>query len=85
MNDRTTNAGAGSGIACEFATVEVSDMMRVFDRLHVVKRQIVRDAPYDLNVLNIKQMGHTALRQALANLLRESVLATYGPDHPQAK
>ncbi len=85
MNDRTTNAGIGSEIPCAVETVDLVENMRAYDRLHPTKRKIIREAPYDLSVTNVKQISFTALRQALANLQRESVLATYGPDHPQAK
>lgn len=86
-------ANINGKVCCKAASFSLADS---YDSLPPELRQILRNAPYDLRfdpggtVLTLHARGDTrtavaVAQKSIANLLRKSALATYGPDHPQAQ
>lgn len=60
------------------------DAMRQFDALPLIHRAAVRNAAYNIDVAGLETVSVQAVRDALDQIQRASVRATYGADHPQA-
>lgn len=81
-----TEGNRGSGVVTvPVRTRYLDELMAAFDAMPPAYRRLAREAAYNIDVAGLTTCSLPALRQALEQVQRASVLATYGEDHPQAR
>lgn len=68
---------------------KTNQAMDVYDSHPPEIRQVLQEAPYDLNICILSDDLDSAklakaLEMRIAEITKVSCLATYGPDHPQS-
>lgn len=75
----------------EYGTLEVkrrtpAEAMDEFDALPAEFRKLLREAPYNLALIQIPETATVDMfLEVFENIKKKSVLATYGQDHPAAR
>ena len=75
----------GACVAASVNTRYLDELMAQYDALPPAYRRVAREAAYNIDVAGLETCSVAALRAALAQVVATSVLATYGPDHPQSR
>ena len=81
MNDE---GNRGAGVQAPVNSRSLSDLMRAYDALPPPYRVLAREAAYNIDAVGLTRVSLAALRAALRKVEEESVLGTYGADHPQS-
>lgn len=66
---------------CDYTTKELMDQ---YDNLMPHYRKMMRNAAFNLNLIN-PTSSCEQLQKKLSEIVKNSALDTYGPDHPQAQ
>lgn len=81
----TTRGNSALGVQAPMQARSIADLLDAYDRLPPAYRRVAREAAYNIDVAGLETCSVAALRAALAQVVATSVLATYGPDHPQSR
>jgi hypothetical protein len=82
---RSRLGNSGSGVNAPIVNFTLDRLLAEYDALPPAYRRLVANAPYNIAVDRLTTVSLAALRTTLDRVTRQSVLDTYGPDHPQAR
>ena len=75
----------GGSVSAPVVTRDVSALLADFDALPAAYREIVRSAPYNIDVRGLTRLSLSQIRRTLRSVEQSSIRATWGDDHPSLK